>query len=143
MILAAIIAFTLAFLSSLALAPVVRLLALRVGLTDDPDGNRKLQSQRVALGGGLVVYLSVAWVVGLMFICAQHWLPTFRQDWSDAAGFAAASTILVLVGLVDDRFGLRGRHKLLGQLLACSCLMGTGLVVERIGLFGMKSSLAC
>jgi UDP-N-acetylmuramyl pentapeptide phosphotransferase/UDP-N-acetylglucosamine-1-phosphate transferase len=44
---------------------------------------------------------------------------------------AALINVLVLVGVLDDRFDLRGRHKLIGQMMAVE-----GFVVcSAIGLF--------
>ena len=66
MLIPTLIAFVLAFLASVALGPLIRRLALRWHLTDGPDGNRKVQKEPVALGGGLVVYLSLAFVAALI-----------------------------------------------------------------------------
>jgi UDP-GlcNAc:undecaprenyl-phosphate GlcNAc-1-phosphate transferase len=40
--------------------------------------------------------------------------------------------------MVDDRVGLRGRHKLAGQLAVASILIPSGLLIQRIGLFGVQ-----
>jgi len=40
------------------------------------------------------------------------------------------------VGVADDRGRLRARHKLLGQCLAVAAVMASGVVVQRVHLFG-------
>jgi UDP-GlcNAc:undecaprenyl-phosphate GlcNAc-1-phosphate transferase len=53
----------------------------------------------------------------------------------------AATGLLCAVGLADDAWRLRGRHKLLGQVLAVSLLVGSGLVIGRVRLFGVDIEL--
>jgi UDP-GlcNAc:undecaprenyl-phosphate GlcNAc-1-phosphate transferase len=52
-------------------------------------------------------------------------------------GLFVAAVMITIVGLVDDRFNLRARYKLLGQLAAVLVLiLGGGFLVQRIGMFG-------
>src|SRR5262249_1112934 len=51
------------FFLCLAVGPLVRALALRVGLVDRPDGRRKLQHQAVPVAGGLAILASAAAVL--------------------------------------------------------------------------------
>src|SRR5205807_3125260 len=46
-----------------------------------------------------------------------------------------------IVGLVDDFIRLRGRHKLLGQVVSVLIVMSFGLVVHQISLFGWQVEL--
>jgi len=46
-----------------------------------------------------------------------------------------------LVGLLDDRFGLRGRQKLVGQIIAASLFLLTGLRIESLQLLGCPIEL--
>ncbi|MHB0960800.1 MAG: MraY family glycosyltransferase [Pirellulaceae bacterium] len=141
MIVPTIAAFVFALAISLMLAPLVRRGALHFGLTDKPDGNRKQQREPIALGGGIAIYLSLMMVVGVIFVSAEYWSTDMQRNWRDGIGFGVACTIIVIVGLFDDAIGLRGRHKVLGQMVAASCLMATGLVVRHIGLFGVSIDL--
>ncbi len=44
--------------------------------------------------------------------------------------------------MLDDYRGIRGRHKLLGQILAAGALVAAGgLVIRRLGLFGWEIEL--
>ena len=95
----------------------------------------------MALGGGLVVYLSLLSVVAVVLATSSLFELNFLVDWRDIVGFTLACTTVVLVGLVDDCIGLRGRHKLLGQMVAAGMLMWTGLTVNHVGLFGCDVDL--
>ena len=49
--------------------------------------------------------------------------------------------MICLVGLIDDVRGLRGRHKLLGQLIAVSIILASGTVVRSVPLFEWEVDL--
>lgn len=120
---------------SAALTFLVRALAPRFDLTDRPDGHRKLHERAVPLGGGVAVFLAAALVLGWFFLANPAGL-TLRTQGRELAGLLAAGLVIVLVGLVDDRLGLRGRHKVLGQLVAIGILIANGLVIDRLGILG-------
>ena len=46
----------------------------------------------------------------------------------------------VALGVIDDRFGMRGRQKLLGQLVAASILLPTGIIIREASVFGIHIS---
>ena len=115
------------------LTPLMRLIARKSGLIDYPDGRRKLHLQPIALGGGLAVF--AATLVGIAGAFA------YRPSLIDGAqssffwGLFGSSLFIVGVGLVDDRYHLRGRQKLLGQIVAVSILIASGLIVRNVKIF--------
>ncbi len=141
MITAAIIAFAAAFLASVMLTAAVRRIAPRLGLTDFPDARRKLHGRPIPLGGGLAVFLATASVLGAALCVPNPWNLRLAQDWFEVMIFMLASVAIVTLGLIDDRIGLRGRHKLLGQLLAASIFVAGGLVIRGFSLFGWHIDL--
>jgi UDP-GlcNAc:undecaprenyl-phosphate/decaprenyl-phosphate GlcNAc-1-phosphate transferase len=108
-----LISFFAALAATLALTPVARLLALRWGIVDNPDGKRKLQKQPVPLLGGIAVY--GGWWLGLALMIALG-LPVRLPAGTPVAALTLAA--LSLVGVFDDAFNLKARWKLLGQILA-------------------------
>ena len=141
MLIPALACFLLACLASLLLTALVRKLAPRVGLVDRPDGYRKLHRRPTPLGGGVAVFLATAVVLAGVLVLPNPWGLVMRQDWRDVLGFALASVIVLVVGLLDDRFGIRGRHKLLGQFAAAAMLLFSGLVIDKVNLFGTDLEL--
>src|SRR5262245_53931285 len=128
---------TAIFASSLALSilftPAVRALAHRYGLTDKPDQRRKLHGQDIPVAGGIAVLLATLTTVTLML--GTGWCPwenEFAQSGLQLAGLAVASILIAGVGIVDDWGRLRGRHKMLGQIVAISILMATGPVIQTV-----------
>jgi len=125
----------------LLLTPVARHLAQRWQLVDRPDGRRKMQEQAIPLAGGIAVFLATLGgllVVALFVPALAHSLAA--QD-AVLGALLLASVLICAVGLLDDFRSLRGRHKLFGQLLAVSIVMGSGLVVHRVSLFAWQVEL--
>ena len=101
------------------LTPLARACALRLGFLDAP-GPRKIHAAPVAYGGGVAVALALAVAVGLGFYFRERLLPGFqtgRLDIGRAPLLAVAGGAFgaLLLGLIDDRYRLSPRTKLLGQ----------------------------
>jgi len=119
---------------------ITRSVALEFGFVDKPDRRRKLHEIPVPLGGGAAVFLS-AWTA---WCIAAYGLGLHRLSEGDAAflgGLALASTSTLVLGVVDDRWGLRGVPKLAGQLVAALVLVESGLRIDAIGAFGLEAPL--
>src|SRR5262245_9455375 len=100
----------------------LRPLAIAVDLIDRPGG-RKTHHGEVPIVGGLAMYLGVVLGIGLLPL-------------PDATGgaFLAASTVLVTVGLIDDRFDLSPWARFPAQICAALVLMiGSGAIVTSLG----------
>ncbi len=132
--------FTASLACCLALTPVVRTLAQRYGLVDRPDGRRKLQAQAVPLGGGLAILLAT--VTGLSTAALY---PPLREEIVAQAplliGLGMAALVIAAVGLADDACGLRGRHKVLGQVAAVAIVISCGVVIRAVHVFGAEFNL--
>ena len=124
---------------SAVLTPVVMLVMTRIGMVDRPDGRRKLHGRSVPIAGGLAVWLSVVIAVAFGHLVGGPTLP--EGDGAFWSAFLLASFLLCVVGLADDAWNLRGRHKLLGQIGAVGVLIAGGLVVQNVQLFGYDVEL--
>jgi len=156
-----IAAFLLALLIALALMPLMSVLARRIGLVDHPDKHRKLHVNAIPMVGGPTIFIaapvaaiSMIWL-GLRFGPTLNewtdklsvWVPLdwtradvylMRADIVELFGLWLASLVLLLVGLADDRFGIRGRQKLLGQILTATVLVMFGYHFDHFVAMGMK-----
>jgi UDP-GlcNAc:undecaprenyl-phosphate/decaprenyl-phosphate GlcNAc-1-phosphate transferase len=106
--------FVLAMVVTMAGLPLLVRLATRWLIVDQP-GARKVHSVAIPRVGG------VAMAVGV-FIAALLTVDLQMQDrW-----FLAAAGVLVLFGIMDDRFDLDYRIKLIGQLVAVGIVVIAG-----------------
>ncbi len=135
-------AVALSFSISLVAVPAVRRLARRVGLVDAPDLQRKLHRTPIALAGGVAVFATMLLsFAGTMLVDRINGGETMGPIGTQWYVLFAAATAILLVGLIDDAFSLRGRQKLLFQLLIITGLVATGTSVDRISLFGYEFAL--
>ena len=100
--------FVIAFLVSLAvtaaLTPVARRFALRMGLVDVPNP-RRINKVPMPTGGGLAIY------AGFMVASIICDIPHFGST-------ALVATLVLALGILDDRVELSAGVKFLGQFLA-------------------------
>jgi UDP-GlcNAc:undecaprenyl-phosphate GlcNAc-1-phosphate transferase len=136
-----VVTFAAAFIASLLLTIPVRKLALKLNVVDHPDGHRKLHRRPIPLGGGVVILLSLGVAVATLFFFSPDQRAALAEDpWFLLGGVLSAVTICV-IGLLDDRFSLRGRQKLVGQIAAVSLWLASGLWIDSISVLGMQVSL--
>ncbi len=114
-----LLAFAGALVLAIALTPLARWLAPRVGMLDQPSA-RKLHRSPVPRVGGVAILLAVlaaALVLGDQF--------NFTQFGTILVGAAGIS----FLGVIDDRWGLRPLVKLLGQIAAGLLLYASGVAI--------------
>lgn len=134
--------FVAAFLVTLLVTPLIRRLAIANGVIDRPDETRKLHRMPIAYLGGVAVllgltagvlysYLAPEILPGLItFHPSEHLelgvLPNHVPLWI-VAGFS----VIAIVGLLDDVYGVSPRVKIGGQLFGAAALawgqIGTNL----------------
>ncbi|MCA9079367.1 MAG: undecaprenyl/decaprenyl-phosphate alpha-N-acetylglucosaminyl 1-phosphate transferase [Planctomycetaceae bacterium] len=136
-----LVAFAIALMIAAAVTPVVRILAIRIGLVDRPDGHRKLHLQTIALGGGLAVAIS-SFLGGLLaFWLFPEWHRPFMENARYLTGLSGAAGLICLVGILDDWLELRGRQKLAAQVGTILIVVLGGLVIEQVEVFGLSLDL--
>jgi len=137
-----LIALSASFVLSLLLTPIFRRLSIAVGLVDHPDSHRKLHREPIALCGGPTILFS-----SLVAACLVPFLhDTIRQTfWANPwpiLGLIGGAVAIVVLGVVDDKFTLRGRQKLFGQIAVCCWMVFCGYRIVDIELFGIHFNMA-
>jgi len=118
-----VIGFVSSCLIALVLTPLVKKLAFWIGATDRPDA-RKVHTKIMPRLGGLAIFLAF---VGAYFIVS----PILNDyNYNAALGILLGSTVIVLTGALDDRFQIRPRYKLLGQLVAAGIVVAFGMRID-------------
>jgi UDP-GlcNAc:undecaprenyl-phosphate GlcNAc-1-phosphate transferase len=129
------------FLLSFVLTPLARDLAGRLGLVDRPDARRKMHGRTVPLAGGVALLLSVSAVLGVALLLSETVREHFAEHASQFLGLLLAALAICALGVLDDCRCLRGRHKLLGQILALGLVIAFGIEIRAIRLFGTEVEL--
>ena len=126
---------SIAAVVSYPLTNFVGLLARNWGFVDRPDGHHKSHGREVALGGGLAVFLAASITFTVEYLSSSPLRNVLEEESPYLSGLLMAGAWIVGVGLYDDRFGMRGRYKLLGQLIAALIVIYSGLVIEKFAVF--------
>ena len=115
--------FMVALSAALVATPLAQRTALRLDIVDRPGG-RKAHHAPVPYLGGLAIYVGF-----MLFLVAVVVLNRTdpRTPLVQALAILAGATLMVVLGLVDDRFSLRPLLKLGGQLLSAAVLYAAGI----------------
>jgi UDP-GlcNAc:undecaprenyl-phosphate GlcNAc-1-phosphate transferase len=115
--------FIFAFLAIKFFKPV----AIEIGLVDKPS-ERKLHAGHIPLIGGISIFLAV-------LMASLLWLPNTLE----LRMYLIASAMMVFIGAVDDKFDLKVRVRIIGQLIVASLMIyGVGGYISNLGdLFGL------
>ena len=135
---------TTAFALSAALCALARRWAPQLGFLDRPGGH-KGHGRPVALGGGVAIWLTTVGipVIGvLVAVVARPWLSLelakyadgVRQQSGELLGILGLASLMMVVGLLDDRKGLGWRLRLGVQVGLAAVLAVSGV---RVTLFGL------
>lgn len=130
--------FVVALIGSLVVStvttPLVRTIAIRWGAIDEPDA-RKIHLSPIPRMGGLAIWIGL-WMAALL---TARTVPTDRflspsSSVPELASIFAGATIILIVGMTDDRRGqMTPLTKLAGQFVACSVLIAAGMQMTVFG----------
>ncbi|WP_434749169.1 glycosyltransferase family 4 protein [Paenibacillus amylolyticus] len=115
-----IIGFLVSMGLALALTPLVKKFAVRIGAMDTPNA-RKVHTRIMPRLGGLGIFLAFIITVAALLPFVSAWFTT--RDMSFVSAFLVGGSIIVLIGALDDRFELSAKVKLLGQIVAASVVV--------------------
>lgn len=121
----------LATIVAYGLTPLVRRLATAVGLVDQP-GDRRLHAIPVPRLGGIALF--VAFHLACATIFHFPWPNDFRlnldQQWWNS--FLLGSSLLLVVGIIDDIKGLSWFTKIVGQSAVAVLMFSEGIQMNRL-----------
>ena len=124
--LAVIFTFGLAWGVTWRFIPAVRSFALRVGWADEPNA-RRLNREPLPNAGGLAIY---AGVVAALVLASLLRPIVIEGVLAEVLTILLGGSILVLVGFIDDQFGLPPLFRLLTQILTALLLVANSSGIE-------------
>lgn len=110
-----------ATISALVIGPMMIRLAQRIHLVDMPGAApHKTHQMDTPIAGGLVILVSLMITLGILRL----------QLSNEVRGILLGALVMMLWGLLDDRFNLRPSFKIFGQLLAALIIISFGVQVH-------------
>ncbi|MDF2927455.1 MAG: undecaprenyl/decaprenyl-phosphate alpha-N-acetylglucosaminyl 1-phosphate transferase [Paenibacillaceae bacterium] len=122
-----VIGFAAACALAVVATPYVKKLAFRIGAISVPN-HRSVHTKPMPQMGGLAIF--IAFAVTYLVVA----LSTGQYDLDVMMGMLFGGTIIVLVGIYDDRYNISPKLKLLGQIAAAAAVTSCGLYVDYIQL---------
>ena len=113
-----LVVFLAAFTISSIAVPLARKLAFKLGAVDEPDP-RKVHTKIMPRLGGLAIFAG--------FVCAAGWAVQAQGPY---LGIIIGGSIVFLVGVLDDVYGLSPWAKLAGQVVAAAAAVYFGVAVH-------------
>ena len=122
MMVAALTSFCFAFIAIKLFKPI----AVDVGLVDKPNA-RKRHDGQIPLIGGISIFAAV-------LAASLIWLPNTLE----LRMYLIASAMMVFIGALDDKYDLKVRIRIVGQIIIASLMIyGVGGYIDNVGdLFG-------
>ncbi|MFO0714535.1 MAG: MraY family glycosyltransferase [Sandaracinus sp.] len=143
-------ALVLALVVAAAVTPLVRHLAHRAGVVDQPGG-RRVHTRVVPRLGGIAVVLGFYAPLAALAFTQSEVASLFFADPLRSVGLACGGIVIASLGAWDDVRGVRAWHKLAVQLVAALIAWACGFRMEHLtlpfvgdldlGVFGLPFTL--
>ena len=122
--------------TTLLVTPLARRFAVWCGAVDYPN-SRRINKRPIPRMGGIAIFCGIVAAFAVQYVGTMSWgwpvvlVPSPKLDVNYGA-LVAAFVVIFATGLLDDRFSLSPRQKLVGQVLAASIAVAGGLVIGDI-----------
>src|SRR3990170_3764875 len=126
--------FVLAFLASLAGTPLLRRLWERLGFLDSAIAPGPHLRRPVPRLGGVVIYAAVVGALLALFFHSNDITRAFRNELPIFWQLIGPATLILLVGVADDIWGMRAGVKFLAQMGAALWLISSGVQILHLSL---------
>lgn len=132
--------FATALVVSLLMTPIASKIAWRVGAVDYPD-KRRINLKPTPRMGGIAIFAGIAAMLlarylgcrylgwNIVFTASPRYAVISLPANIDFTLLAVAFFVIFVTGVIDDVVSLSPRKKFLGQLLAASIAVASGLVI--------------
>lgn len=116
------IASFLALMTTFLSTFIIKKIALKLNVVDIPN-HRKIHTTPTPLLGGIAIFLG--FFVGLLYLRPMH---------DHYFEIMLGALVIIITGILDDKFDLRPVIKFGGQVIAATFLISSGLIIEKFTL---------
>ena len=112
------------FLLCVILVPITIKLANKFGFVDNPRSHKHpaiVHKKTLPRAGGVPIYIAV--VVSAL---------AFTMSTQKLMGIVLGGLVLIIVGVLDDKYDIKSRYKLLAQVVAALIVVGSGIGITFI-----------
>lgn len=114
----AFIAFFVSLVTVLVITPLVIKLAIKIGAVDKPN-YRKVHAKVMPRLGGLAIFIGAA---------AGYFAGGLHNE--KVTAITVGAILIVILGMLDDKYEISAKVKLLGQIVVASLIVFSGLTVD-------------
>jgi UDP-GlcNAc:undecaprenyl-phosphate GlcNAc-1-phosphate transferase len=112
--------------------PIVIRVVIRKNLMDEPDGDRKIHTQKIPTLGGIAIFAGFFFATTIM---------TSILGFNIHPLFVVSTVLLLLIGIADDLIHISANKKLVAQIIVAGLVISgsTVLIQDFSGIFGVHS----
>lgn len=103
------------------LTPLVKALSIRFGFVDIPKDERRMHKKPIPTIGGIAIF--VAFLLVVLFMCPLD---------KELIGMLLGSFIIVIMGIIDDKYDLDAKLKFVIQIIAAVIPVSQGCTISYI-----------
>jgi UDP-GlcNAc:undecaprenyl-phosphate/decaprenyl-phosphate GlcNAc-1-phosphate transferase len=127
-----LILFSVSFLFSVGMTPLVRRWATAWGAVDLPDGGRRIHQRPTPRLGGLAIYLAFLGALLCAPLLDNRVSQGLLANWRTVAAVVAAGTLVFVLGVYDDFRGANASVKISVQVIAAMILYYCGFRINAL-----------
>ncbi len=120
-VLTVLVAVVAAAVISFVLTPLVKALAIRFGFVDIPKDERRMHQKPIPTIGGVAIF--TAFLLVFLIMCDLN---------QELLGMLLGSLIIVIMGIIDDKYDLDAKLKFVIQIIAAAIPVSMGCQIEFI-----------
>ncbi len=120
------------FCVAIALTPLCRDLAIRLGFVDQPDKIRKFHAGPIPRVGGISIFMAYMVAFFILLHLQFQFSEMIRGHLDIIRKLLPAATIVFFTGLLDDLAGLKAWQKFTGQFVAAAVAVSAGVQINFI-----------
>lgn len=133
MLMDCVIGFAIAFVISFVATPFVRKIAIKIGAIDVPKDDRRMHKHPVPRMGGLAIFIGI--IVAIIYSIISSSIENNGIIFDDRIiGYIIGASIIVIMGIFDDRKPIKAIYKLIIQIIAACIVVYFGIRIGPISI---------